>query len=383
MNEILVPEYPFHSDPVIPVIDCIEAITVSLPFVTPFSTSSYTWNSKDALLIKLSAGEISGWGECVADPDPFYSPETTASSLYIIRNFILPLLTPGKLLSQFLADVKKIRGNYMAKAAVENALLDLITRMLRIPLCNFLGYKPKRIMSGISIGIQENTTELLSKVSEAVDAGYHRIKIKIKRGNDIDMVDAVRNRFPLIQLMVDANGDYTLKDTGHLKKLDEYQLLMIEQPLSYSDIYLHSLLQRELDTPLCLDESIHSLEDTITALELGSCRIINIKEGRVGGLAESLRIVNYCRSKGIPVWSGGMDETGIGRAFNLHLQTVSGFTLPGDTSETKRYFAEDIVYPPVILDADGFIKIPEGPGTGVTVLQDSVDKFTLAREVLA
>jgi O-succinylbenzoate synthase len=206
--------------------------------------------------------------------------------------------------------------------------------------------------------------------------------MKVKRGQDIDWVRAVRERFPELPLMVDANGDYTLEDADHLARLDEFGLTMIEQPLSYSDIYQHSILQRRLSTPLCLDESIHDLDDAVAAIALGACRILNLKQGRVGGLLESLRILGHAAAHGIPVWSGGMDETGIGRAVNIHLQTVDGFTLPGDTSETRRYFHEDLVEPPVVLDPEGFIEVPHGAGIGVTVLGDRLEKLTIHRERL-
>ncbi len=367
---------------IIPQITKIEAITVNLPFVTPFSISSYTWTCKEALLIKISAGELSGWGECVADPDPFYSPETTVSCHHIIKEFILPVLKPGMDFPEFEKEMKHIRGNMMAKAAVENALLDLMAKIEGVPLYKMFGFEPKKIMSGISIGIKGSIDELLIAVQDAIDKKYHRVKMKIKKGKDIEWVEAVRNSYPTLQLMVDANGDYAIDDAKHLAKLDKYGLTMIEQPLSYSDIYFHSKLQKSIETPLCLDESIHSLEDAITAVELGSCRIVNIKEGRVGGMAEAVRIAEYCHKNGIPVWSGGMDETGIGRAFNIHLQTAPAFTIPGDTSETKLYFKEDIVTPPVTLDQDGYISIPEGSGIGVKVEEDMVKKFEMKREEL-
>jgi len=366
----------------IPAIDLIEIIIVDLPFVSPFSISSYTWTGKEALLIKIKAGNYTGWGECVADPDPFYSPETTVSSQYIIKEFLIPQLTASKNLAEYLEYTGRVRGNMMAKAAVENALLDLTAKIKGVPLYDLLGLQPCRIMSGISIGIKDSIGELISSVQEAVDLRYHRVKMKIKKGKDIEWVAAVREKFPDLPLMADANGDYSPDDAEHLKKLDEFNLTMIEQPLSYSDIYFHSKLRKEIKTPLCLDESIHSLEDAKTAIELGSCRIINIKQGRVGGMIEALRIADYARSMGVPVWSGGMDETGIGRAFNLHLQSSAAFTLPGDTSETKRYFAEDIVSPPVELDQDGYIDIPEGPGIGVVMLEEKVKKFELRRETI-
>jgi O-succinylbenzoate synthase len=277
---------------------------------------------------------------------------------------------------------RSVRGHGMAKATIENALIDLIAKRKGVPLHELLGHPLRRIRSGISIGIQESEKELLDAVAEAVDRGYHRVKMKIQRGRDIEMVRAVRDRYPDLPLMVDANGDYTLDDAAHLRQLDAFNLTMIEQPLSYSDIYEHSILQRELNTPLCLDESIHDLADARAAIALKSCRVLNIKQGRVGGLMESLRIVDYAAAHGVPVWSGGMDETGIGRAVNIHLQTHPGFNVPGDTSETSRYFVEDIVDPPVVLDAEGFIAVPEGAGIGVRINDDVLRKVTLHTETV-
>lgn len=237
-------------------------------------------------------------------------------------------------------------------------------------------------MSGLSIGLKDTPGELLAAVDRAVAAGYHRVKMKVEKGRDVDWVRAVRERFPGLRLMVDANGDYTLADAPRLRRLDDFGLMMIEQPLSYSDIYEHSLLQRELKTAICLDESILGLADAAAALALGACRVINIKQGRVGGLLESIRVAGYCAARGVAAWSGGMDETGIGRAVNLHLQTADGFSLPGDTAETRNYFAEDIVEPPVILGKDGFIDLPEGPGLGVEVVAGRLLKRTVGRERL-
>jgi len=359
-------------------IGSIDALTVRLPFVKPFSISSATWSCKEAILLRVEDDGAIGWGECVADPDPFYAPETTTSAFHIIREFLLPLIEPGITLGELDRRFRHVRGNMMAKATVENALVDLVAKRRGIPLHSLLGQPAIPIPSGISLGIQDSAAELVDAVAEAVGKGYHRVKMKVKRGCDVEMVAAVRERFPDIQLMVDANGDYTLDDAATLKQLDRFGLTMIEQPLSYSDIYEHSILQRQLETPLCLDESIHSLADARAAMDLGACRVINIKEGRVGGLLESLRIVELCASRGIPAWSGGMDETGIGRAVNIHLQTVPGFTLPGDTSETSRYFHEDIVDPPVVLDDRGFIAVPEGPGIGVAINEQVLNKVTLS-----
>jgi O-succinylbenzoate synthase len=270
----------------------------------------------------------------------------------------------------------------MAKATVENALISLLALCRGVPVHQLLGFPARRIMSGLSIGLKDSPAELVAAVQVAVDKRYHRVKMKVARGRDVDYVRAVRARFPDLPLMVDANGDYTLADADHLKRLDEFGLMMIEQPLSYSDIYQHSHLQKTLATPLCLDESILSLADAVAAIELGSCRVINIKQGRVGGLVESVRIARYAAAHQIGVWSGGMDETGIGRAVNIHLQTADGFSIPGDTSETATYFAEDIADPPVVLDPEGFIAIPSGPGLGIFVDPGRLAKYTIDRAVV-
>jgi O-succinylbenzoate synthase len=267
----------------------------------------------------------------------------------------------------------------MAKATVENALIDLAAKRKNLPLHALLGFPAKPVLSGVSLGIQDSPEILVEKAGVAVRAGYHRVKMKVKKGKDIEYVRAVRSAFPDLPLMVDANGDYTLDDADHLSDLDEFDLTMIEQPLSYSDIYQHSKLQRKLKTAICLDESILGLDDAVTAVELGACRVINIKQGRVGGLVESLRIASYAASQGIPVWSGGMDETGIGRAVNIHLQTDPAFSVPGDTAETARYFDLDLVEPPVTLGPGGFIDPPSGPGIGVEVQADRLDRLTIAR----
>ncbi len=358
----------------------IEMLNVSLPFVAPFGTSVATWNSKDALLVRLEDDGLVAWGECVADPDPYYAGETTGTARHILKDFLLPELQPGLSLAGLLGRFRRVRGHEMAKAMLENALLDLLAKRRGLRLHELLGFPAKRIMSGISIGFQESIPALLAKVEEAVTSGYHRVKVKIGRARDVEWVRAVRERFPGIALMADANGDYSLEDAGLLARLDPFKLTMIEQPLSYHDIYQHSLLQARLETPLCLDESIHSCDDAEAAIALKSCRVINIKQGRVGGLLEAVRMARLCSERGIPAWSGGMDETGIGRALNIQLQAAPGFTLPGDTSETRRYFKEDIVEPPVVLDKEGFIAMPAGPGIGVEVMEKKVEKFMRARE---
>jgi O-succinylbenzoate synthase len=370
------------ADTVIGKFDRMDLVLVKLPFVHPFATSVQTWAYKEALLLSIECDGITAWGECVADPDPYYSPETTGTAGHIIKDFLLPVLEPGMTLGELVQRFHHVRGHEMAKATVENVVIDLLAKQQGVKLHEFLGQPGQKIMSGISIGLQEDVTGLLQVVEEAVEKKYHRIKMKIKKGKDVAWVAAVRDRFPEVQLMVDANGDYTLQDAGLLKELDAFNLTMIEQPLSYADIYQHSLLQAQIRTALCLDESIHNLDDAEAAVALHSCRILNIKQGRVGGLLESMRIADFAARQGIDVWSGGMDETGIGRAVNIHLQTCPGFTLPGDTSETIRYFHEDIADPPVVLDGDGYIAIPPGPGIGVQVDPQRLAKYTVHKETL-
>jgi O-succinylbenzoate synthase len=366
----------------VPKIDHVDLVTVKLPFVAPFGTSVYVWNDKEAMLMRLESGGVTAWSECVSDPDPFYFYETNGTARHIIKDFLMPLVEPGMTLGELEARFRHVRGHGMAKATIENGLLILIALQKGVPLHGLLGRPAKKIMSGLSIGLKQTQAELLAAVEKAVAKKYQRIKMKIKKGQDVDWVRAVRDRFPDLRLMVDANGDYSLADLAHLKRLDAFGLMMIEQPLSYNDIFKHAALQKEMKTAICLDESIHSLDDAAAAIALGACRIINIKQGRVGGLMESMRIARYCADHGVDVWSGGMDETGIGRAVNIHLQTADGFTLPGDTSETSNYFDEDIADPPVVLDPDGLIDIPKGPGIGVKVVPERILKRAIRWERL-
>ncbi len=364
----------------LPTLDRVDLVTVSLPFLSPFGTSIHVWTVKEALLLRVESAGVIAWSECVADPDPFYASETTSTARHIIKDFLLPLVEADITLGELESRFRRVRGHGMAKATVENALLNLLALRGGVPLHDLLGYPAKPIMSGLSIGLKETKAELLAAVERAVVKRYHRVKMKVKKGQDVDWVDAVRQRFPDVRLMVDANGDYTTADIEHLRQLDAYGLMMIEQPLSYTDIFEHVALQRAMETPICLDESVHGLADAAAAITLGACRVINIKQGRVGGLLESMRIAAYAAAHGVPVWSGGMDETGIGRAVNIHLQTVDGFTLPGDTSETSNYFDEDIADPPVVLREDGFIDVAPGPGLGVSVLTDRVLKRMIGME---
>ncbi len=360
-------------------IDSVEMFIARLPLVAPFETSFSVQTLREVLLLKIVSDDLWGWGECVTSPDPYYGYETNKTASHIIQDFLIPILSHMNnfTVEDVLENFKRIRGHHMAKAAVENALLDLMARQCQIPLFELIGGKNKKIMSGISIGIKKNINDLLKTIQTACDKKYHRIKIKIKKNKDIDILKNVRRIFPSIKLMADANSDYTLEDMPVLQRLDEFNLMMIEQPLNYDDIYFHALLQKRIQTPICLDESVKNLNDAKTAAELGSCKIINIKQGRVGGMLKAKEIQAYCLNSDIRTWSGGMLETGIGRSFNLHLQTLPGFVLPGDTSETSRYFAEDIVDKPVILQPDGFIEIPDGTGIGVDVLPERLEKYKI------
>ncbi|GEN83664.1 o-succinylbenzoate synthase [Sporosarcina luteola] len=346
----------------------------------PFSTSFGTMQDKHFLLLEVydETGNR-GWGESVAFDTPWYTEETVETNLHMIRDFLIPLLV-GKEISHpdQVSDLfAPIRKNKMAKAALEGAVWDLYAKRKGIPLAEALGGERKRIEVGISIGIQENLDDLIDKIQGYLDEGYKRIKVKIKPGADIDVIRGLRTAFPEVPLMADANSAYSLDDIGLLKQLDEFNLLMIEQPLAHDDIIDHAILQRALKTPICLDESILSLEDARKAVEMGSTKVINIKIGRVGGLSEAKRIHDYCMGKGIPVWCGGMLEAGIGRAHNIALTTLPNFILPGDTAGSSRYWEKDIIEPEVIVE-DGYIHVPDAPGIGFEPDINTIDEFTTA-----
>lgn len=363
-------------------LDRIEVRRIHLPLLHPFETSFGRTTEKQFLLLAVSAEGLTGYGECVADADPFYLPETLGTALHILKDFLVPLAFqldishPRDVLPAF----ARVRGHQMAKAALEMAVWDLWARRQGVPLYRLLGGRGGAIGAGVSIGLQPDEAALLAKVETEQAAGYRRLKIKIKPGRDLALVEAVRRRFPDLALMVDANSAYTLADAGPLRELDRYRLMMIEQPLAWDDMVDHATLQGQLETPICLDESIRSADDARRALDLGACRIINIKAGRVGGLAESLAVHDLCRARGIPVWCGGMLESGIGRLANVHLQTLPGFTLPGDTSASARYFAEDLIDPPVEVRPDGTIAVPEAPGLGHTLVWPRIERATVFRE---
>ncbi len=366
-------------------VDRIELYHIKMELVSPFVTSMGTETNEEHIIIKVDGEGITGWGECVAAANPFYTYETVQTAWHILSDFLIPGII-GKnfnTIDEAISSWQKVRGHNMAKAGLEAALWDLFAKSKSIALSKVLGGVRDKIDVGVSIGIQSSVNELIKKVENYLEEGYKRIKIKIQPGNDIQQIKALRKEFPNILLQVDANSSYTLGDIKIFKAMDELNLLLIEQPLGYDDIYQHSKLQRELKTPICLDESIRSLDDTRTAIELESCRIINIKPGRVGGFTEAKLIHDYCASKNIPVWHGGMLESGIGRAGNVALATLPNFTLPGDISASKRYFKNDIVEPEFVLNEDGTMSVPSKPGIGVQVNFKMLEKVTVRREVFS
>jgi O-succinylbenzoate synthase len=366
-------------------IERLELRLLTLPLVHFFETSFGRIYEKQFIVVTLEGGGVTAYGECVAERDPYYSGETNETVWHIITEFVVPRVLGVEFAHprDVFPALKAIRGHNMAKAAVEMAAWDLFARQRGEPLSRLLGGTRERIASGVSIGIQDSLAQLESKVARELAAGYQRIKIKIKPGWDLAAVDTVRNRFGSIPLMVDANAAYTLADAPHLAKLDQYGLMMIEQPLDYDDVADHAVLQRQITTPICLDESIKSVHAAEQAIAAGACRIINIKPGRVGGYAESIRLHDLCAAHGIPVWHGGMLESGIGRAANIHLSTLENFSLPGDIAASKRYFDPDLIDPAIEVASDGTIAVPRGPGLGVSIVQDRLDRATRRRAAFA
>jgi O-succinylbenzoate synthase len=366
-------------------VDRLRLRLVRLPLVAFFETSFGRIHDRQFILVSVDGGGATGTGECVAEVDPYYSAETTVTAWHVIRDFLAPIVL-GRAFAHprdVFAALSRVRGHHMAKAAVEMALWDLAATHQGLPLSALLGGTRREIASGVSIGIQDSVPALLDRIAAEIDAGYRRIKIKIKPGWDVDVVARVRERFGGVPLMVDANAAYTLDDRARLAALDRFDLLMIEQPLEYDDIRDHARLQRDLATPICLDESIDSVRAADEALALGACRIINIKPGRVGGHAESIRLHDLCAARGVPVWHGGMLESGIGRAHNIHLASLPNFSLPGDIAASRRYFAPDLIEPPIEVSAAGTIAVPTGPGLGVTIDWGRLDAATIERAEIA
>jgi len=364
-------------------IEKVELRIINMKLVSPFETSFGRETERKAIIVKMVSEGLEGYGECVAMDGPWYSYETVETAWIILQKFMIPMIL-GKEISrpsELLKLLGKIRGHNMARAALEEAFWDLYAKSLGKPLSKLLGGVKDKIESGVSIGIQENVQQLLKVIDNYLSEGYKRIKLKIKPSWDIKVLQEVRKHYPDIPLMVDANAAYTIKDAPRLKKLDEFNLLMIEQPLGYDDLVDHANLQNMLKTPICLDESIKTLSDARAAIKLGSCKIINIKVGRVGGLLNAKKIHDLCQANDVPVWCGGMLETGIGRAINVAIASLPNFKLPNDISASKRYYEEDIVEPPFKLNADGTINVPKKPGIGVEVVEERIKRRTIKEVV--
>jgi len=365
----------------------IESITlheIHMPLVHFFETSFGRVYDRRILLVTAECEGVAGWGECVSDAAPFYSSEWFDSSWITIQHCLAPMVLGHTLTSArevpFL--MQKVRGHRMAKAAIENAVWDAEARQKQQPLWKLLGGTRKEIPCGVSIGIQDSVEQLLDKIQVELAAGYRRIKVKVKPGWDLRILERIRSRWPEITLSCDANSAYTLDEVEHLREFDQFNLLMIEQPLWNDDIYYHARLQRQLRTSICLDESIHHARDAAEAAEIGACRIINIKVGRVGGFSEAKKVHDVCASQNIPVWCGGMLESGVGRAHNIALSTLENFRLPGDVSASKRYWKEDIIDPEVEVTPQGTIVIKDEPGTGYRVRQDLIERLSSRKEVI-
>ncbi|MDN5323863.1 MAG: o-succinylbenzoate synthase [Clostridia bacterium] len=352
---------------------------VKMRLLNPFTTSFMTMQDKEFILVEaLDSEGCSGWGESVALTVPLYKEETLKTNWHIMEDFLIPLLLNKNLEHpEYVSGLfSHIKGNYMAKSALEGAVWDLYAKKSEITLAQALGGEKSEIEVGISLGIQDTVQQLISLIDRYVSEGYKRIKVKIKPGWDVEVIKEIRHQFPDIPLMADANSAYSLKDLERLKALDDFNLMMIEQPLAHDDIIDHAQLQSNLKTPICLDESIHSVEDARKAIKLGSCKIINIKIGRVGGLTQAKKIHDLCFKNNVPVWCGGMLESGIGRAHNLAITTLPNFSLPGDTAASSRYWKEDIIEPEVTVDT-GLITVPASPGIGFKVNRKKIDGITL------
>ncbi len=360
-------------------IDRVELRVVRLPLVRTFRTSSSTKDHIDHILVRaIAGGGVEGWGESASPSDPYYCPETTETCWHILKDFLVPrvLGRDWASIDDLIALFGPVKGNHFARAGLEMACWDALAVRDGVPLSRLLGATRSEILSGVSLGIEPEVGALLDQVDRYVEEGYRRIKLKIAPGWDVDVVRAVRRRHPDIPLQVDANSAYTLDDIATLRALDEFGLLLIEQPLAHDDIVDHARLQAAIRTPICLDESIHSAEDARKALDLGSCRAINIKVSRLGGLRESRRVHDLCRSRGVPVWCGGMHEFGVGRAANVAIAALPGFTLPGDVSGSDKYYREDLVEPPIVADR-GAVLVPDRPGIGHRPMMDRIDRATI------
>jgi len=352
-----------------------------MPLVSPFETSFGSIASRDSILLEIHGDGLVGYGECVADRDPGYSYETSGTAWHILRDFLIPAILNHELhqADELQERLSNVRGHPMAKAGLEMAFWDMLGKYQGRSLKALLGGVFDQVEVGVSVGIQDSSQKLLAVVENYLKRGYRRVKIKIKPGRDIEETRAVRRAYPQLRLQVDANSAYTLSSASTLKPLDDLSLLLIEQPLPEDDLWDHSRMQQQFNTPICLDESILSTRHARQALEMEACRVINIKAGRVGGLSQAVSIHDLCRSKAIPVWCGGMLETGVGRASNLALASLPGFTLPGDISASDRYYREDITDERFTLNRDSTIDVPNGPGLGVGINRKAVTRYTVQR----
>ncbi|MFF0778350.1 o-succinylbenzoate synthase [Streptomyces sp. NPDC003720] len=361
----------------------VDIVHVAIPLVTPFRTSFGTMTTKDTFLLHVVTDEAEGWSEFAADPEPLYCSEFVAGAEIVLRDFLLPRAAalPHLTTVALAPALAKVKGHELAKAALETAVLDAELRAYGMPLATYLGAVRDRVPAGVSVGIKNSVAELLDDVERYLAEGYVRIKLKIEPGWDVEPVRAVRERFGgALPLQVDANTAYTLADVEHLRRLDEYGLLLIEEPLEENNLHAHAQLQKRLRTPVCLDESLHHARDTAAAIAMDACRVVNVKPARVGGYLEARRVHDVAQAHGVPVWCGGMLETGIGRAPNLALAALPGFTLPGDTSASSRYFTEDITEP-FVLDG-GHLPVPDTPGIGVEPLPGALRRVTRERRPL-
>ncbi len=363
----------------------LEQITlrhIRMPYRSPFQTSRWIEHDHECVIVEARADGLTGWGECVATAIPSYSYESTQTNWHVLTDFLIPTVLAADLddVPAYRAAVAHISGHNMAKAGLEMALWDLFARRAGVSLQALLGGRGDRVKVGVSVGIQATPEKLLEVVNGYLADGYQRVKLKIKPGRDVSEAAIIRRHHPDLLLQADGNSVYRLGDAEHLKELDAFNLLLLEQPLADDDIIDHAKLQPQLQTPVCLDESITSVEHARWALELGACRIINIKPGRVGGMHEAKRIHDYCHARGVPVWMGGMLETGIGRAANVAVASLPGFTLPGDISASRRYYFDDIVEKPFELNPDSTLSVPTGPGLGITVSEPALQAVTLRAE---
>lgn len=365
-------------------IDEIVLREIGMPLVRPFETSFGVTRERRILLAEVNSEGLTGWGECTAGEHPYYSSESTDTAWQVIRHELGPLLAGES--PEHGGDCPKIfrrvRGNRMAKATLENAIWDLEAQREGFPLASLLGGVRETIACGVSIGIQPSISELMDVIERELAAGYRRIKLKCKPGWDVEVFEKVRSRWPEIMLSCDANSAYRLRDEDHIASFDAFDLAMIEQPLWHDDFYYHSMLQKRLETPICLDESIRNRRDALAAIEMESCKIINVKLGRVGGFSEAIAVHNAAQERGTPVWCGGMLESGIGRSHNIALSTLENFSLPGDVSASARYWVEDIVEPEIAVSRDGEIAIPDVPGRGYEVRRELIEKLTVRKETI-